>query len=298
MHCENENRLGSPRASVALATGTEASDALLLRLRSVLASDDYQPPVLPAVALELLELSRDSEVSFSKVTALVKTEPLIAAKVLRLAKSAFYSRGRPIQSLDEALSRLGLRTLGDLFLREALTTRVFRAPSFQEPMEALRIHSTAVAGLTRKIFQTKTLRDEYAYMCGLLHDVGIAAGLLIAADVGNGAPLPDYEDVRAAVEEVHTEASEILAKAWGLPDDVRGVLRHHHDLALDGAAQPLAAAVALADGLIAEAGAPAGTETPDTQIAFATHELSMYDAEVEPLREEAVRQVEFAKSSI
>jgi hypothetical protein len=101
----------------------------------------YQPPLLPSIALELMNIARKPDVTFPVVASLLEKEPLLASQVLRIAQSTIYRRASPIRSLEQAASLLGLRALADLFLQASLTTRVFRAPTYQEPMNQLRDHA-------------------------------------------------------------------------------------------------------------------------------------------------------------
>ncbi len=282
-----EYRLSSPDALLCADPS-----ALVERMRAVLLSDSYQPPVLPAVALQLLELSRDPNVPFQKIKALARTEPLIAAKLLRLARTAYFARGATIESLDDAISRLGLKMVSELFLREALTTRVFKAPDYQQPMEALRRHSVVVADLSRAVCRLIGFPDEYAYMCGLLHDVGGAAAILIVAERERGKEPPSYDEVAGVIETVHEEASTVLARAWKLPEDVRLVVGHHHHFKIDGRVHPLAAAVCLADGLAAAAGAGFGSEIREMQVKSAIDALALSEADVATLNKQAQKVVE------
>ncbi len=261
--------------------------ALTEHLRGIVTAPDYQPPLLPAVALELVQLSSDPTTPMHKVRKLVQSEPLIAVKVLQLAESAMYTRGSPLTSLDDAMARLGLRNLSDLFMQAALTMRVFRAKGYEVPMEALRKHSIVSAHLSRLVCRRIGFPDEYAYMCGLLHDVGIAAGLLVFGETKRGESPPAYDDILASIETVHQEASAALGKAWNLPPDVQLVLTHHHHFAIDGRVHPLAAAVCFADWLAREANAATGYEVTASAGQRAAQELRLPEHDVRCLSAEA-----------
>src|SRR5690349_20922299 len=85
---------------------TAGPEELKQRLLGLFRSPNYHPPVLPAVALALTELSRRPNVAFTDVIATLERDPIIAAEVLRVAQSPFYSSRTPIKSLHEALNRL------------------------------------------------------------------------------------------------------------------------------------------------------------------------------------------------
>jgi HD-like signal output (HDOD) protein len=239
-------------------------------LRKTLASPAYRAPVLPSVAMELMRLTRQSQVRLPEVRQVLERDPLLAARVLQLAQSALYSGGVAIRSLDEAITRLGLRTLEELFLQTVLSMRVFRANGYEEPMANLMQHSLVTAHVARQACRLTSLPDEYAFLCGLLHDAGMAAGLLIFADApapasgtrpsgGKAAP-PPFEEVSFALQVVHEEASAILADTWGLHPEIRTVLGIHHHFKQGNRVHPLAAAVCVADWIASEAGTAMGTE--------------------------------------
>lgn len=217
------------------------------RLLELFRSPSYKPPLLPAVALELLQLTRLPDVRIEQVTTLLGHDPLLAGQVLKVARSAAYSRGEPLRSLEEAVVRLGLARISDLFLQVSLDVKVFRAPGYAEPMNQLRRHSAFVAAAARVVSQRTTGLEDSAFLCGLLHDVGIAACLLaLSGPLKHVAP-DNFEQAWPCIESIHASCSELLAKLWALPPDVALVLSLHHDPAPEGRAHPLAAAVHAAD---------------------------------------------------
>jgi HD-like signal output (HDOD) protein len=273
-------------------------EAMTAHLRQTLVAPSYEPPLLPSIALELMKLTRQPGVSLVEVRKLLERDPLLAGKVLQLAQSALYSRGAPVRSLHDAISLLGLRTLADLFLQTVLSMRVFRADGYDGPMATLMQHSMLTAHIARLACRMTALPDEYAFMCGLLHDAGMAAGLLIFADshgprssrdsARSKLPPPSYEEVSAALCAVHEEASAILAEAWKLNPDIRVVLgSHHHLRASGGRIHPLAAVVCVSDWIASEAGASMGTESDFVQAEMAAKELRFSKANLAELSAKA-----------
>jgi HD-like signal output (HDOD) protein len=270
-------------------------EAMTAHLRRTLVSPGYKPPLLPSIALELMKLTRQPGVSLAEVRKLLERDPLLAGKVLQLAQSALYSRGAPVRSLHDAISLLGLRTLADLFLQTVLSMRVFRADGYDAPMATLMQHSMLTAHVARLACRMTALPDEYAFMCGLLHDAGMAAGLLIFADSQGPRPsrerartkpppAPSYDELSAALCAVHEEASAILADAWQLNPDIRTVLgSHHHLRSSGGRVHPLAAVVCVSDWIASEAGASMGGESDFVQAESAAKELRFTPANLAEL---------------
>lgn len=234
---------------------------VLSKLRAALEAPTYEPPVLPAVALELLEISRKPDVSFSDVRRLMERDPLVAAKVLRCAQSSAYSSNPgAVRTMEDALVRLGMQTLGSIFMEAAMRMKVFRAPGYEEPMRALGRHSAATAHLARHVARRTAVYDEYSFLCGLLHDVGIAASFIVLTQLGRGQAVPAFDDVWSAVREVHETASAAVCRAWKLPPDLTLVIAHHHQVSIGGHVHPVAAVLSLADWIAAEHGYAMGEE--------------------------------------
>jgi HD-like signal output (HDOD) protein len=96
---------------------------------------------------------------------------------------------------------------------------------------------------------------EFAFMAGLLHDVGIAGTLLALSDQKKPrqAP-PDLIAIWPSLHRMHERAGEIMAEHWELPQEIRTVLAAHHNVLVKGAPDPLTATVCLADELAHDAG--------------------------------------------
>ena len=249
----------------------------------------YQPPLLPSTAIELMQLARRPDVTFPMVAALLQKEPLLATQVLRIAQSPVYRRAEPVRSLEQAASLLGLRALADLFLQASLTARVFRAPAYEGTMNRLRDHAVATAITARLVCRQTAFSDDYAFLCGLLHDVGTAACIIVLADSaarGKTDPLPLHL-VWPVINGMHEAMSDRLAEIRQLPADVRLVIGHHHSLAIGGAVHPMAAVVAVADSIASDLGHALDVGVNRTQPARAEASLNLSAAQLRSIRQSA-----------
>jgi len=253
---KGEEGYGRGRAAIAFDDDVLLDEeALVQALLGALEAPDYRPPTLPAVAVELLELSRLPDVDFDDVVRLLEQDSLIAGRVLNVARSPIYARAVEITSLHEALSRFGLRTLRDLVLEISMNLKVFKASDYTDTMDLLRRHSAMTAHLSKIVCNHSDVDGEYAFMAGLLHDVGIAGTLLALSERrGPKSGPPDLISVWPAVDRVHPRAGQLMAEHWGLSEDLQRVLSAHHQVLVEGEAHPLSATVCVADHLARELG--------------------------------------------
>jgi HD-like signal output (HDOD) protein len=275
----------------------ETPEQFAIRLRAHFTSPGYQPPLLPAVALEVHNLARQQDVDAEKVVAVMRKDPMLAGRVLKIAQSAAFAPTAQITSLRDAVVRLGLRNLSEIAWEVSLGMRVFRSTAYAEPMEIVRRHSTACAHLSKLVSSFTPIASEYAFLCGLLHDVGLAAALILLGEDKKTASGLDPVMMSMALQQCHQEASAVVARIWNLPQDVQLVLGHHHDVLIDKYAHPLAAVVALAEELTREFGMGVVINgqrcdmTSDSALMHARNAVGFDKSRMDKVREEAKRLI-------
>ena len=232
---------------------------------------DFKPPVLPATAIELLELSRKPDVTFAAVRVVVERDPVIVARVLQLAQSSYYARGAKVKTLHDAMLRLGLVTLGQVFFEASVASRLFRAQGYDNEMEMLRRHSVATGRIARILARRCSVPDENAFLAGILHDIGLAAAMIVIVSVPRGTVVPSFAEAFPLIVEAHTTIGEQLCRAWKLPDPVIAAVAGHHTPPGAASSERLSRVIQLADDISTKLGAgqPHGGRTEPDPDQFA-----------------------------
>jgi len=225
----------------------DLSDRVLAHFRS----PHFKPPVLPSVALELQSLAQRSDVETKAVVQLLEKDGFLAGNVLARARSAAYGKGGPI-TLRDAVIRIGLRSLRDVVWEAAMNMRVFRAPGYLDQMESVRRHCAVTAQCAAVVAGYTPFPTEYAFLCGLLHDVGVAVTLLVASEQKKP---PSTQRLGDAIRRTHAETARLVTRHWGLPEEIQLVVGAHHEPRIGGFIHPLAAIVAVAQEIARTVGA-------------------------------------------
>lgn len=170
-----------------------------------------QLPPAPSVYLRLTQALQQDDVGVLELAAIVATDPALAASVLRLSNTAFFSTGHPLASLDQAVQRLGTRTLRHLVLAcEAFARRP--GPTAGDP-DALQ-RRALLASVLAPLVLDQWADAELARTAALLCDVGLLL-----------PPLPRGDGTRPP----HCEAGAALLAQWGLPEAVVEAVAFRHD---------------------------------------------------------------------
>ncbi|MEC9441096.1 MAG: HDOD domain-containing protein [Myxococcota bacterium] len=209
-------------------------------------SKDYSPPMLPVVALELMQITGDPNISLKQVTDLIERDPWLAARAIKIARSPAFGMAH-INSIRDAVVRLGVEGIRQCILQAALQGRVFKLESHRPLMESLYTHSVLTAQIARTISQYTALYEDYAYMCGLLHDIGIVGGLLALAE--RQRALPSLDILARPLHDSHEIGGGIIGAAWNLPPDILHVISTHHLRVSEKYTHPLSAIICLAEYL-------------------------------------------------
>jgi len=217
---------------------------------------DYRPPPLPFVAVQLANLSRRDDAGIKEVVRLLEQDQVLAGIVIRLVSSPVYAGRAPITSLQQAVVRLGLKTLRSVVFEAALRRGIFELPGYRETAEQVGRHSTTAAYLTKLVCEACGLDQENGFICGLLHDVGFSALLLSVTNV-EGHASPKLDDLWQHLDAMHERASYLVTRLWGLPPEIGEVVGHHHhpELCEGAEAVKMAAAVCVADRMTERFGA-------------------------------------------
>lgn len=207
----------------------------------------------------------DASLDARQIADVIQREPGLAARVLKVANSAFYGSSRHIATLDRALMLLGLDAVRGIAAAACLDRSVARrSPAAAIDPQALAQHCVASAFAAEALTkQSGRAIPAEAFMAALLHDFGVpvqerldSPGVekLMAALAAD--PDADYAALEASLVQVgHARCAEVVFDNWRLPQGIVHAARHHDDPAeAPGPARQLTTLVHLGVQLALEAG--------------------------------------------
>lgn len=208
-------------------------------------------PTLPATVQRIADLIDDPAADLGEVAALIESDQVLAAQVLRLANSAFYGLSGQIGSLTHALAILGTAVTKSLLLSTSVLDLRIDMAGFWE-------HSVGVATAACALAKQLRLRKpEEVSGAGLLHDLGKVvlykqapdafAAVLAEAD-RSGCSFREAEWRLLGVD--HTTVAGWLCPRWNFPVRLREPIVHHHQPERAPTARVEASVVHIADVLV------------------------------------------------
>lgn len=207
-------------------------------LRNKIYSKIDELPTLPSTVTRLLTLFEDKRSNASVITELIQKDPALAAKILKVANSAYYGFSQKISDLERAVALLGFNMVKSL----AVSIGVMKSLPIQNKtnfsVKELWNHSVKVAILLRemgkRLYSEK--ESEHLFILGLLHDVGMIVFDQFFSDkfqeVLEEAQSAERKDLYRIEQKIigfdHGEIGGMLLTRWNFPPIISTSVNSHH----------------------------------------------------------------------
>lgn len=213
----------------------EALKAQRFRMLEDIAKELSGEVVFPTyfdAVLRLRKALQDPALSIGDIAQAVSLEPLISAKLLRLANSIIYNpAGHEVVDLKSAISRLGLNAVRTAAL-SIVMTQLIRAKGmadFSEHTELLWEHSIQTSAAAKIIArQMSRLNPDEAMLAGLIHDLGAFYMLYRASQYEELRQRP--ESMKYLIIQWHESIGISLFNALGLPEEIINATIDHDQI--------------------------------------------------------------------
>lgn len=191
-------------------------------------------PPSPIVATKLLELLRKPDLKIKELANAVSLDPVIAARLMRMANSAFYEQQKQVNTVDRAIIVVGENVLKNLAMEYSLRNAHKTYGVLERRLWEISI-GCAVA--CRMISERMTEIDKNeAYLAGLQHHIGkvlmvnrdkdLYKEVIRIVESGKGN-LRDVE--RGLFAYSHELVGAALLDYWNYPRTIVNATLYHHD---------------------------------------------------------------------
>ncbi len=194
---------------------------------------------LPEITVKIIEVVEDPKGTARDLHEVIKKDPALSAKVLKVVNSAFYGLPGQVASVDRAIVLLGLSAVKNIAIAASIS-RMFKTGSKNDtfdPRELWR-HSLAVGVAAKKIAHVAgdLAGHDEMFLAGLIHDLGLLMERQAFPDqlnevvrrklAGEGRFLELEEKVIGAT---HQDFGDGLTTKWKFPRHLRAAVGFHHN---------------------------------------------------------------------
>ena len=204
-----------------------------------LASQLNAIPSVPSVYNEIMQELQKEDSSLVHVGEIIEHDPGMSAKILQIVNSAFFGIAKHVESPSRAVVMLGMDIIRSLVLSIHLFQSFEESDVNMNILNMLQHHALSVASRAQNLarfLKLDTKMVDYAFMGGLLHDVGCLVFLaefpatyqeLLMRSASESKPLQSLEV--EAFHASHAELGAYLMGLWGLQEPVIEAIAFHHN---------------------------------------------------------------------
>ncbi|MBP6382692.1 MAG: HDOD domain-containing protein, partial [Pseudomonadales bacterium] len=191
-------------------------------------------PSPKGVALAIMEACRDEDASLEDIARIVRTDPALAARLLRLANSAAVGGLRPVASIPEAVKRLGLGAVRQVAMGFSLVDQYHAGPCTGFDYMRFWSHSLLMGVAMQALGSlVRVASPDELFACGLMARIGCLAlatihpveysELLQGCADDTGLAARERERLQAD----HNDVTVSILEDCGIPGALAEAVFHH-----------------------------------------------------------------------
>lgn len=243
-------------------------------------------PLLPAVAMHIIELSANPYADAARLAKIIQLDPVLASQLIRWANSPMYNFANRIIAIEEAVVLLGYKVVINLALSLS-SLNTLRCPIkgklgaknilIQANIAVILMHE-----LNKKLPPQIRQESSSIYLVGLIHNIGYPIFAHYFADsfdllnkvVEINPNLQIYEVEKFLFNVEHSLLGSILMRHWKMPEILIDVVQHHHNPNYRGNHYHMNLLTYLSDILIGELGLGDGQNQVCPDSLYTTLDIS------------------------
>lgn len=201
---------------------------------------DVQP--LPNIVIALSRLIAHSESTMRDFEEVIKMDPILVTRLLRLVNSPFYGLIQKVDSIGRAVAFIGMKNLHNLAVTDALRAIYYepRKSHSSFSKKQLWMHSAVVSICSKMVAERIFgINGDDAYLCGILHDFGLIIEEQVKEKLfhqictlcTSSTSLVQLE--QEAFGTNHCEIGYQVTLDWNLSENAVNAIRDHHKIVND-----------------------------------------------------------------
>jgi len=195
-------------------------------------------PTLPEIALKVREAADDPEVNLGQMSEVISHDPALSMGMLKVANSAMLGRSVKVETVSQAVTRIGLRqiksiatamALEQVFVSEDEIVSTYLKKSWAKTVD---VASVAISLMTFYLRENKhsPLMLDTVTLAALIHSIGVLPILTEAESHPDVFANPTF--LQQAIIKLSSNIGAEVTKAWGLPEEFTEIVNSWSDLTI------------------------------------------------------------------
>lgn len=216
--------------------GTE--NALYTILVEKIKQDALVLPTLPEIALRVREAADDPDINLHRMSDIISHDPALSMGMLKVANSAILGRSVKVETVNQAVTRIGLRqiksiatamALEQVFVSKNEIVATYLNKSWTKTVD---VASVAIALMTffLKDHKHTSLALDTLTLATLVHNIGVLPILTEAENHPDVFANPTF--LQQAIVKLSSDIGAEVTRAWGFSEEFTNLVKNWSDLTI------------------------------------------------------------------
>ncbi len=213
-----------------------AENALYTILMEKIKQDALALPTLPEVALKVRQAADDPDINLAYMTDIISHDPALALGMIKVANSALLGRSIKVETVSQALTRIGLRqvksiatamALKQVFVSENKIVAMYMKKSWCKTVDVASV-AISLMGLYLKENKHSPLTLDTVTLAALIHNIGVLPILTEAEQYQDVFANPTF--LQQAIAKLSGNVGGTIIRAWKLSEELTFLVESWSDL--------------------------------------------------------------------
>ena len=200
-------------------------NALLTILIDRINNDTLVLPTLPEIAVKVRQAADDPEVNLAKMADVISQDPALSARMIKVANSAFMGRSVKVNTLNQAVTRIGLRQIKNIATAMAMeqlfvsNNKLIRTYMDKAWQKTLKVACQAITTMDfyLRVNKHTSLNKETITLASLVFNIGVLPILTEAERHPEVFANPSF--LAHAIQKLAGKIGGAIMREWGFTDD-------------------------------------------------------------------------------
>ncbi|WP_462159272.1 HDOD domain-containing protein [Pseudoalteromonas sp. GB56] len=210
-------------------------NALLTILVDRINNDTLVLPTLPEVALKVRNSADDPDITLHSMADVIATDPALSARMIKVANSALMSRSVKVTTINQAVTRIGLRQIKNiatamameqLFVSQNELIKGYMDKAWQKTIR-VACHAMVLVKRYREGQRHELINTETITLAALTYNIGILPILTEAEKHPEVFANPSF--LAHAIQKLAGKIGAAILTAWDFSDEFVEVAKNWSD---------------------------------------------------------------------
>ncbi len=211
-------------------------NALLTILAEKIRNDSLVLPTLPEIAVKVRQSADDPNINLNKMGDVIALDPALSARILKIANSAYVGRSVKVETINQAVTRIGLRQIKNiataLAMEQLFVSKNEVVKAMLDKVWKLSIEVAAVAMAVMKAFLKENKRTslnlDTITLATLVHNIGVLPILTEAERHEDVFANPEF--LEGAIARLAGRIGGNIMRAWDFSEDFIVIAERWNDM--------------------------------------------------------------------